>query len=257
MKYILSALIAVYLCSSALAQGPPITADKPIMLGSGSIIVKTLSQIMTTDEGSFSSVPLMVHYLPTSNSLVAVHVPLTSFNHNYSLDTDGSYLGDIGIMAKYQFYRKDMRAKTFRMVVKMLQNLPTGKNYGPHEISSGKYQNYLALVAGYETIKHGISAEIGYSIAPGSDFDEYRARLGFGLPLLKPKYPVNQLNLYFEYGLDYNTQQDYTKINMAQGIQYAKGRLTVEAALQLPLYQRNVTHHAMNSNILLGTRYIF
>lgn len=256
MKYILSALIAVYLCSSAIAQGPPITADKPIMLGSGSIIVKTLTQIMTTDEGTFTSVPLMVHYLPTSNSLVAVHIPWTTFDHVNDLPIDGSYLGDIGIMAKYQFYRKDMRAKTFRMVVKMLQSLPTGKDYGPHEISAGKYQNYIALVAGYETIKHGISAEVGYSIVPNSNLDEYRARLGFGLPLLKPRYPVNQLNLYFEYGLDHSAEGDYTKINMSQGIQYAKGRLTVEAALQLPLYQRNV-YHAMNSNILLGTRYIF
>lgn len=257
MKYILSALIAVYLCSSAIAQGPPITADKPIMLGSGSIILKTLTQIINTDEGTFSSAPMMVHYLPTSNSLVAVHVPFVSYNHKEELSTDGTYLGDISLMTKYQFYRKDMRAKTFRMVVKMLQNLPIGEARGPLELTSGKYQNYLAVVAGYETIKHGISAEVGYNIAPGSDLDEYRARLGFGLPLLKPRYPVNQLNLYFEYALDHNPILDFTEINMAQGIQYAKGRLTVEAALQLPLYQRNVQRYAMNSNILLGTRYIF
>ena len=56
------------------AQGPPITADKPIMLGGNSFTTKTLTEIRYTQRGRFTYVPVMLHYLPTSNSLVAVHI---------------------------------------------------------------------------------------------------------------------------------------------------------------------------------------
>lgn len=258
MKYLYSALIIIALSNIAIAQGPPITADKPIMLGSNTVIIKTLTEIRNTDEGTFTRIPIMAHWLPTSNSLIAVHVPLTSYSFEGGSENDGSYLGDINLLAKYQFYRKDGMAKTFRMVIKSLQNLPTGKGFGPNEISSNKYQHYIALVAGYETIKHGISVEAGYNAAFESDQDEWRTKLGFGLPLLKPTYPVKQINLYFEYGQMYRPVLDEFEILFAQGIQYAKGRLTVEAAVQVPLYQSdNIEDFRLNSNILLGTRFIF
>lgn len=239
------------------AQGPPITADKPIMLGSGSVIIKTLSEIRNTDEGTFSRIPLMFHYLPTSNSLVAVHVPWTSYAFNEDNEQNGSYLGDINILAKYQFYRKDGKAKTFRIVAKTLQNLPTGKDFGPNEISAGVYQGYYGIVAGYESIKYGISNEIGYNMSPSTNEDEIRYKFGVGLPLLKPTYPVKQINLYFEYSSNWFIETDGYQLLFAQGVQYAKGRLTLEAAVQVPLVQNNINQFHLKSNILLGTRYIF
>ena len=251
------------MCMSALvqikAQGPPITADKPIMLGGNTIIIKTLTEIRNTEAGTFSRIPIMFHYLPTSNSLVAIHVPWTTYDFDFEGGglEDGSRIGDIGLLAKYQFYRKDGKAKTFRMVAKTFQNFPTGSEFGPEEISSGKYQSYFAWVAGYESIKYGISTELGYNVVPNADFDEWRLKFGVGLPLLKPVYPVKQINLYFEYANNYQPVNDAFEILYAQGIQYAKGRLTLEAAIQLPLYQRNKEVFRLNSNILLGTRYIF
>lgn len=239
------------------AQGPPITADKPIMLGSKSVIVKTLTEIHNTDAGHFVKAPLMVHYLPTANSLVAVHLPWTHFGFDNQSENNGTYLGDIGILGKFQFLRKDMTAKTFRMVLKTYQTLPTGQEFGPIDVSAGKYQSYLGLVAGYETIKHGISGELGYNLVPDGDFDEWRFNLGFGLPILKPLYPVNQINFYFEYSQRYRPHIDEFEVLFAQGVQYARGRLTMEVALQLPLYQDFENSFALNSKILLGTRYIF
>lgn len=240
------------------AQGPPITADKPIMLGSNTVIIKTLTEIRNTEGGTFTKIPFMAHWLPSSNSLLAVHVPMTTFRFKDSDANDGSYLGDIGILSKYQFYRKDGKAKTHRLVLKSYQLLPTGKALGPFEISNGTYQHYLGIVSGYETIKYGISAELGYNIAPGADIDEWRLKAGFGLPLLKPTYPVNQLNLYFEYVGMHRPVMDQTEVLYAQGIQYAKGRLTLEVALQWPLYQsESIERFRLNSDVLIGTRYIF
>ena len=238
------------------AQGPPITADKPIMLGSNTVILKTLTEIRNTEEGSFAKIPFMAHYLPTSNSLVAIHVPWTIYSFKGESPFSGGYLGDIGILGKYQFYRKDGKAKTFRMVLKTYQILPTGKDYGPAEISAGDYQGYYGIVAGYESIKYGISNELGYNYSAGN-LDELRYKFGVGLPLLKPTYPVKQINLYFEYSSIWNTTTDAYELLYAQGVQYAKGRLTIEAAVQVPLVQKEISIFRMKSNILFGTRYIF
>jgi len=239
------------------AQGPPITADKPIMLGGNTVIVKTLTEIRNTTQGTFTKIPLMLHYLPSANTLVAVHIPWTHFNFDLENSNEGGSLGDIGILGKYQFYRKDGKAKTYRMVLKTYQTLPTGEAFGPLEISSGTYQSYLAWVTGYETIKYGLSTEVGYNMVPDGNFDEARLKLGVGLPLLKPVYPVNQINLYFEYAMNWRHVQDAFEILYAQGIQYAKGRLTLEAAVQIPIHQQGTGIFGLKSNLLLGTRYIF
>lgn len=123
-KIIFSTLLSLVICN-VLAQGPPITADKPIMLGGNSFTTKTLTEIRNNDRGTAVYVPLMLHYLPTSNSLVALHIPYLS----YDLDGagSGSTLADIKVQGKYQFFRKDGTGRTWRMVAKTIQTLPTGK----------------------------------------------------------------------------------------------------------------------------------
>ena len=72
----------------AEAQGPPITADKPIMLCGGSFTAKTLTEIRHTERGDFTYVPVMLHYLPTSNSLVAIHLPYINYDIENGPKTD-------------------------------------------------------------------------------------------------------------------------------------------------------------------------
>jgi len=249
-------LLLTILCSfDSFAQGPPITGDKPIMLGSNSWVIKSLTEIRKTKEGTFMKAPLMVHYLPTSNSLVGVHIPFVTYNFNEG--TQGRSLGDIDVLLKYQFYRKDNTGKTFRMVAKTVQTLPTGKALQLDGISTGDYHGYFGVVAGYESIKYGISNELGYNISPSNDLDEMRYKLGFGLPLLKPTYPVKQVNLYFEYQSSWFTAQNEYILLYAQGIQYAKGRLTVETSVQLPLIQTLSDEVQREFSVYLGTRYVF
>lgn len=257
MKKIIGMMGFMLIISLALyAQGPPITGDKPIMLSEGSLVLKTLTEIRQTQYGTFTYVPLMVHYLPTSNSLVAVHLPMVFRNVSTNVEhTSG--LGDIELRAKYQFYRKDKTGKTFRIVAKTIQTLPTGRDWNVIDISTGDYASYLGIVAGYESIKYGISNELGYRLVPATQDDELRYKLGFGLPLLKPIYPVNQINLYFEYNANWLVEANDFLLFYAQGIQYAKGRLTLEAAIQAPLIQTVSDGQKRQYSVLLGTRYIF
>ncbi|WP_343487970.1 hypothetical protein [Allomuricauda sp. d1] len=255
-SYILTMAIALLALLKLQAQGPPITADKPIMLGGGSFTAKTLTEIRKTERGTFTYVPLMLHYLPTANSLVAVHLPYISYSFNTN-EEDGSGLADIKVMGKYQFFRKDGTGKTFRMVAKTLQTLPTGEALDVMELSTGKYQGYYGLVAGYESLKYGISNELGYNWMPDGTLDEFRYKLGFGLPLLKPQYPNKQLNLYFEYTNSWLTERDWYQLLYAQGIQYARKNVTFDLAVQVPLVNDVDEGRRLKYSLFLGTRYTF
>ncbi len=252
-NYLIVAFLVV--TTSLLSQGPPITADKPIMLGGGSLTTKTLVEIRNTERASAVYMPLMLHYLPTSNSLVAVHIPYL----DYELEglESGSALADIKLLGKYQFFRKDATGKTFRMVAKTIQSLPTGKALDLMGISTGLYEGYFGLVSGYETLKYGISTEVGYNWMPNGTLDEFRFKLGFGLPLLKPQYPNKQLNLYFEYASISLVERDWYQLLYAQGIQYALKNVTFDLALQLPLIQDMPDIRELNYSVFLGTRYTF
>jgi hypothetical protein len=254
MNYTFYWLLWMMLCYKAFAQGPPITADKPIMLGGKSFTTKTLTEIRVTERGTSVYIPLMLHYLPTANSLVAVHVPYI----NYDLGAqDGNSLADVKLQGKYQFYRKDGTGKTFRMVAKSIQTLPTGEELDLMDLSTGKYQGYYGVVSGLETLKYGISSEIGYNWMPDGTLDEMRAKLGFGLPLLKPQYPNKQINLYFEYYSAWLHERDWYQLMYAQGIQYARKNITFDLAIQLPLVQEIDPGRELKYSIFLGTRYTF
>ncbi len=246
-----------FLPAKVRAQGPPITTDKPIMLGSKSVILKTLTEIRSTKEGTFVNAPLMVHYLPTSNSLVAIHIPYITYNFSNPEREDGSNLGDVQLLAKYQFYKKDGKGKTFRTVVKALHTFPTGEDINIMGMGLGVHQTYLGVVAGYESLQLGVSNELGYNQVFDKDFDELRYKLGFGVPLLKPTYPVKKVNLYFEYQSSWLVNRDEVLLLYAQGLQYARGRFTIEASIQFPLYQNLPDDQRWNRSLFLGTRYIF
>ncbi|ARN78710.1 hypothetical protein BST97_12300 [Nonlabens spongiae] len=254
MKICLWVVFVVLAFAKAYPQGPPITADKPIMLGGNSFTMKTLTEIRNTERGTAAYVPVMLHYLPTANSLVALHVPLISYDLN---GINGTDLADMKVMGKYQFYRKDGTGKTFRMVAKTLQTLPTGAEIDLVDISTGKYSGYYGVVSGYETLKYGISTEVGYNWMPDGTLDEFRTKLGFGLPLLKPQYPNKQLNLYFEYSSMWLHERDWYQLLYAQGVQYAMKNITLDLALQLPLVQDVSAGRELNYSLFIGARYTF
>ncbi len=254
MKYNICLAIGMFIASVVCkAQGPPITADKPIMLGGKSFTAKTLTEIRTTERGTSVYVPVMLHYLPTANSLIAIHIPFVRTN----FITSNINFADLQLLGKYQFLRKDFTGKTFRMVAKTLQTLPTGKRLDIIGQSTKEYQAYYGIVSGYETLKYGISTEIGYNWSPNANLDEFKTKLGFGLPLLKPQYPNKQINLYFEYTSLWLHQRDWYQLLYAQGIQYALKNITFDMSIQFPLINDVSKNRQLKQSVFLGTRYTF
>ena len=254
LKYIVTFVSVCIGIQSIRAQGPPITGDKPIMLGGGSFTVKTLTENRFTERGRFTYIPLQLHYLPSSNSLIAVHLPYINFD---TFLEDDAGLADIKILGKYQFYRKDATGKTFRVVAKTLQSLPTGISIDAPDLSTGLYSGYFGVVAGLETIKYGISSEIGYKWMPNGTLDEFRQKLGFGLPLLKPQYPNKQINLYFEYTSSWIFERDWYQLFYAQGAQLALKNITFDVSVQVPLVNDVDAGREYRYSLFLGTRFTF
>ncbi len=254
MKHILSVMCFVIFLM-AKAQGPPITTDKPIMLGGKSFTVKTLTEIRTTNSGTATHIPLVIHYLPTEKTLLGIHLPLVSYDFNNGLNDLA--IADLQILGKYQFYRKDKTGRTHRLVAKTIQTLPTGKSLDILQISTGNYQSYFGVVSGLETLKYGISSEIGYNWSPSSNLDELRVKQGFGLPLLKPQYPNKQVNLYFEYTSNWLVERGWYQLLYAQGIQYARKNITFDVAIQFPLVNDFPEERTLKQSVFIGTRYTF
>lgn len=260
----LLATLVCLLISKAHPQGPPITVDAPIMLGGKTQVINSLTEIRSTNAGTFVSFPLMYQYLPNSNSVVAVNIPFVTYDFKQDAflyaENDpfsDTTLGDISLTGKYQLYRKDGMGKTFRIAAKTVQTLPTGEKLGIRRMSMGYYQGYYGFITAYESLKFGIANELGYNWSPETQADELVHKLGFGLPLLKPTYPVHQVNLFFEYSGYWMTQKSDYQLLFAQGIQYAKGKYIVEASLQLPLIQNMPEIQKHKSSVFIGGRYVF
>ena len=244
-------MVMLLACSTLLAQGPPITGDKPIMLGKGRGVVKTLTEIRQLNDNRVNYVPLIAHYLPSPNTLIGGHIPaVISENGNTSL-------GDVALLGKYQFYKKDKTGNTFRMALKSFQKLPTGDNLGIPDISLGKYQALTSIILGKESIQHGILFETGYNVVSQSNLSSWQSKLAFGLPLLKPKFPLKQINLYFEYNSKWYTSVNEYVLLYDQGLQYAYRQMTFDLAVQVPIIQDVAFIFERKYSLFLGSRYVF
>ena len=250
------AFVLLFLVRSGIAQGPPITGDKPIMAGARSTTLRTLTEVRTTERGNFLRLPLEIDYLPVTDVWFGVEVPFVRrFGDEFATP---SKLGDVQLSGKYQFMRRDQTGRTFRLVAKTAQRLPTGPDLNAEGVSMGRYMGYYGTIAGYESLKLGVAQELGFRHDPGGDMDELRYQLGFGLPLLQPTYPVKQVNLFFEYRSTWYPAADEYLLLYAQGLQYARGRFTVEAAVQFPLIETRISGpRQRNYSVFLGTRYAF
>jgi len=101
------------------AQGPPIRLDKPIMLGSGESTVRALYNYINTDQTNYSMALLMADHNVTSDFAVEVEIPWV-----FSSDWGSDRPGDMAVMLKYQFYRKDGMGKTTRIAAKASTPFP-------------------------------------------------------------------------------------------------------------------------------------
>ncbi len=236
-KKIAALLLFATWATGVWAQGPPITLDKPIMLGEKKGTVRPFFKFADNTEHDFTAFILDADYNLSNNLAVAAEVPLVFSDHGGS-----NGFGDAGLSAKYQFYRKDGMGKTIRLAAKAKNMFRTGKRLETPTLGMGHNMTYLGILAARESLRLGTQAEFGYAFMPSADhLNHWLYKLGFGLPLLKPTYPVNQINLYFEFeGMSLPKHNGVSQYGYyyAQGLQYALGRYTFDLSVQFPISQQ-------------------
>lgn len=255
LKVGLPFLAALFSVTCAFSQGPPILTDKPIMLGEKKGTIRTYFLYRQNDYFSSRSMPLMFDYNLRNNLELSAALPLVFANE--LVNKNG--IGDATLGVKYQFIRVDGVGKTFRVAAKAKQVIPTGAETIAPELGMQEWQTMLGIVGGIESIKYGIQGEVGYMLSAEQESHMNKMltyKLGFGLPLLKPVYPVKQVTLYFEYEGITISRYDHFAVFYAQGLQYAWNRWTFDVSAQWPLKQDLPIGLQRNFSVLTGARFI-
>jgi hypothetical protein len=255
MKKILIGLAWIWVATTTVAQGPPITLDKPIMLGPGVGTSRVLFKSAGLENLNYQALLLEGDYNFSAQIAAGAELPIIT-----TTVSDRIRLGDAAVFLKYQFIRVDGKGKSLRIAAKAKHMFPTGRRYEAPLIGMGQHMSYGGLVAAYESLHLGVQAELGYAHAyTDAKMRNLNYKLGVGLPLLRPSYPVNQVTVYLEteaMNLPAHHSLRQYGYYYAPGLQYARGRATFDASLQLPIAQQIHASMARRWVGLLGIRFI-
>jgi len=255
MNRLIIILIGMLSGTSVFAQGPPITTETPVMLGLEGNGIRTFGKFISKENATIYVQPIAVPYNITSKFQVGGIFPFKLVTPKGAETTAG--FADMTVFAKYQLYKKDGKAKTFRVLGMVKQTFPTGKTSSSPAIGSGLSQTYIGLVIGKLTTKQGLYADFGYNITNKNASDSFLYNVSLGLPLLPHKYPQKQLNSYLEFNGNYVFDPKVHTLFIAPGLQFIPGRrILFETSFQIPIVQNNITTNKTKYMVLLGTRFL-
>ena len=276
--------------TDALAQGPPINTDTPIMLGVSGGGVRSFGKITrkatllrdgteisdTLDRNITAWVtPVALPYNLYSDKLqIGLIFPYVNINLDKTTgDVSSSGIGDIKLSAKYLVYQLDRKNKTVRVASKAGVKLPTGDEDAQPALGTGTTDYFFSTVAGWIEKRVGVYLEGIYNVNTSRDALDfgnsfsYNLALGYRLlPAVYETYPSPQINGYLE--LDGTTvaksevngakddNSGGTTLFLSPGLQYVGGRgWLVETSFQYPIINEpNGTQLATDWTISFGTR---
>ncbi len=255
MKIILSVILSILLANISFGQGPPITAETPIMLGLEGGGIRTFGKFISKENTTIYIQPIGIPYNITAKFQVGGIFPFKFITPN-DAETIGG-ISDITMFTKFQLYKKDGIAKTFRILANIKQSFPTGKTVSTPKIGSGIYQTYVGLIIGKITTDIGIYGDLGYNITSNNVTDNVLYNFSVGIPLLPQKYPQKQINTYLEFNGNYLIESKIHTLFISPGIQFIPGRrILFETSFQIPVLQQNISTNKTNYMVLLGTRFL-
>ena len=255
MKIILIFILSHILIPVVFSQGPPITTETPVMLGLEGSGIRTFGKFISKENANIYIQPFGIPYNVTPKFQVGGIFPF-KFITPKGAETTGGF-SDITIFAKYQLYKKDEIAKTFRILANIKQSFPTGKTTSDPQIGSGIYQTYVGLIIGKISTAVGIYGDFGYNITSNKTTDNFSYNFSVGVPLLPQKYPQKQINTFLEFNGNYVIDPKIYTLFISPGLQFIPGRRVLfETSFQIPLLQQNITINRTNYMVLLGTRFL-
>jgi len=292
-------MVAVAACAflfpvtNALAQGPPINTDTPIMLGVSGGGVRSFGKItrkatLLRDGKEIADIldrsvtswvtPVVIPYNLYSDKLqIGLILPYVNIDLDKTTgDVSNSGIGDIKLSAKYLVYQLDQKNKTIRVASKAGVKLPTsdtGDEDTQPALGTGSTDYFISTVAGWIEKRVGVYIEGIYNVNTSRDSLDfgnsfsYNLALGYRLlPAVYETYPSPQINGYLELNgttvakSEVNGAKDDnsggTTLFLSPGLQYIGGRRwLVETSYQYPIINEpNGTQLATDWTISFGIR---
>ncbi len=253
MKTILTPILSLCLIAITYSQGPPITVNTPVMLGLGGSGIRIIGKFISKENSTIYVNTIGIPYNISPKFQVGGLIPFKFINPKGTDYSSG--FSDLSLFAKYQLYKKDETAKTFRILTHLKQSVPTGKTNSTPPIGTGFYQTYLGLIIGSISTKTGIYGDVGYQFSGNHSTDIITYNSSIGVPLFPITYPQNQLNTYLELNGEYIIDTKSHILSISPGLQFIPGkRILFETSFQLPITQRKIKSEKTNYSLLLGTR---
>jgi len=244
-----------FILSIGFSQGPPITVNTPVMLGLEGAGIRTFGKFVSKENVNIYIQPIVIPYNIFPKFQVGTILPFV-FKTPNSMETVGGF-GDMAIFAKYQLYKKDGKAKTFRILGTVKQTFPTGKISSSPPIGNDLYQTQIGLILGRITSAIGVYGDFGYNITNNDASDNFAYNFSIGIPLLAHQYPQKQINTYLEFNGNYIFDSSIHTLFISPGVQFIPGRrILFETSFQIPVMQQNITFNKTNYMILFGTRFL-
>jgi hypothetical protein len=249
-----------FICISAVyGQGPPILADKPIMLGQHKGTVRLAYAYMNADKLDARFIMPSVDFNVSNKISLEL---MTPFQKYIGSAESGFKLADIAVSGKYQYFKLDLKGKTIRLAVKGAHRFKVAKQHSNIKpVGSMPWGTYGGIIAGMESLRVGVIGDFGISIvqdiAPRVTSNFFMGKISLGIPLLKHVFPIRQLNVYLEAEIVDQLNAVSSSFYIAPGIQYVFGTLAFEFFYQRSIYQNGNNNFFPNKTLGVGIRYIY
>ncbi len=241
--------------SMAFAQGPLITTQTPVMLGLEGNGIRTFGKFISKEKANVYVQVFAIPYNISPKFQVGGILPYKSIKPKGMNVVNG--FADMTLFAKYQLYKKDGKAKTFRILANLKQTFPTGNSSNMPAVGGGLSQTYIGLILGKITSAVGVYGDFGYTLTNKGATDSFSYNFSVGVPLLPQKYPQKQLNSFLEFNGNYLFDSNNHTLFISPGFQFIPGRrFLFETSFQIPIVQQNITANKTNYMLLLGTRFL-
>jgi len=250
-------LLFIFVLSAifGFAQGPPITTQTPVMLGLEGSGIRTFGKFISKENAQAYVQVFAVPYNLSPTFQMGSIIPYKSINPKGMSSVNG--FADVTLFAKYQLYKKDGKAKTFRVLANFKQTFPTGNSSKTPSVGSGLSQTYFGLILGNITSAVGVYGDFGYTLTNKGATDSFSYNFSVGLPLLPQKYPQKQLNSFLEFNGNYLFDSKIHTLFISPGLQFIPGRrFLFETSFQIPVVQQNISINKTNYILLLGARFL-
>lgn len=255
MNRLIIIILGVFSTLNLSAQGPPITTETPIMLGLEGNGIRTFGKFISKENVNTYIQVVGIPYNISTKFQIGGIFPFRYINPKNGDAISG--FADITIFAKYQMYKIDGKAKTFRILGIIKQTFPTGRTSSTPPIGSGLSHTYIGLILGKISSRAGFYTDFGYTITNKGATDNFSYNFSVGLPLLEQKYPQKQLNTFLEFNGNYLLDPNINTVFISPGLQFIPGRrLLVETSFQLPVLQQNIKANKTNYMLLVGIRFL-